>query len=68
MCVSVSVFVIVYLKMTCDIGRPASFEERLALVRRRRRAALGRVTLALVGWTIVGLFVVALVVSNITGL
>jgi hypothetical protein len=54
--------------MTCEIGRSASFEERLALVRRRRRAEVGRVTLALVGWTAVGLFLVALVVFYIAGL
>jgi high-affinity nickel permease len=62
-----SIFDIVSVRMTYEIGRLASFGERLALVRRRRRAAVGRVTLALVGWMVVGLFVVALVVSYIAG-
>lgn len=42
-----------------DILRTTTFDERLAQVRRRRRAVTTRVTIELLGWLLAGLFILA---------
>jgi hypothetical protein len=51
-----------------EVGRAVNLEERLALVRRRRRASATRRMLSLTAWVGVVLLVLALVVLGITRL